>query len=305
MTVTQARGAANKAKKHQPILQAAHTLMPTSQTNKPPRFDDRFLHLHVGPQRCSFSAHEDVLCKQSTFFKNRLQQVCKDTEGECVLCNEDMHALTARLTYCKTCGNNLHRKSLREWRNTNNTCPTCRAEWVTSPIFRSVVIIDVDPDGFETYLQWLYQRTIPTYAMDNGNDELRCFKLIDAHVVGEFLEDKEFVQVVRQEIINCSLQMDEMAHHKILLHVYGKTIGSCALRRFIIDLYVLRGSYELLDKLETTSTIFRDIMRSMMEKAKTQDVKAVWDCMISAGHIEQDEMSPSEGGETGNQDLRD
>jgi hypothetical protein len=100
------------------------------------------------------------------------------------------------------------------------------------------------------------------------------------------------VQVVRQEIINCSLQMTGMAHHKILLHVYGKTIGSCALRRFIVDLHVLRGSYELLDRLETTSTIFRDIMRSMMEKAKTQDAKVVWDCMISAGHIEQDEMSP-------------
>jgi hypothetical protein len=44
---------------------------------------------------------------------------------------------------------------------------------------------ELDPDGFDVYVQWLYTRSIPNYEKDI--QQARCIRLIKAHIVGESL----------------------------------------------------------------------------------------------------------------------
>ncbi|KAB2102583.1 hypothetical protein AG0111_0g9091 [Alternaria gaisen] len=286
MTVGQARGTASKAKKHSPILQAIHPLLSSSNTNEF-RFGGRLLRLHVGPKRRQFSVHEDMLCKQSTFFKNQFQTVRKDVEGGCIICHEYLDALVQTLTYCKTCGNNLHQDCMKQWSENNNTCPTFRSKWILSDFFDTTSLDDMDADGFDVYVQWLYGCTIPVYEAAKGDHELRCFRLILAHEVGETLGDIEFLQVVRQEIIECSLRMTDKSRHQLMLVAYQKTTRSCALRRLFVDLFALQTNYDALKMAETPGCIFRNFVQCLMDRMKAQGEQDVWSFMSAAGHIEQ------------------
>jgi hypothetical protein len=88
-----------------------------------PSFGGKLLRLHIGPRNRYFSAHEDLLCARSTYFKNRFQKIRKVVEGDCAICHEALNALTETITYCKTCGNNLHQDCMKQWVDKTNNCP--------------------------------------------------------------------------------------------------------------------------------------------------------------------------------------
>jgi hypothetical protein len=290
MTVTQARGIANKAKKHPPILHVARRLTLAAQANVS-RFGRRLIRLQVGPQRRSFSAHEDMLCMRSKVFRDRFQTARKDVEGECVLCHEDLDAMGEDLTYCKTCGNNLHQDCMDQWSHTNNTCPTCRAVWVKSPFINTFNLEDTDADGFDVYVQWLYRCAIPTYAADKEDVRFRCRRLVKAHVVGDNLGDEEFVKVVRCEIIKCSLGGTFSLSVTALKWAYSMTDGSCILRRFMTDLYALHGNrgnwLGNSQAAKLSHAIFVDLLKSPVNKTKLQTDEEAWTIMAKGGYIEE------------------
>jgi len=286
MTVSQARGTASKAKKHSPILQATHNLPLSSYTNQF-RFGGKLLCLYVGPKRRLFSAHQDMLCKQSTFFKNQYQTVRKDIEGECVICHEGLDALVQSLAYCKTCGNNLHLGCMKQWFENNKTCPTCHLKWIPSNFLDTASLDDIDADGFDVYVQWLYGCTIPVYKADKGDDVLRCFRLVLAHNVGETLGDIKFLQVVRQDIVECSLKMTDKARHQLMLVAYQKTTRPCALRRLVVDLFALQSKSDALKPVETPGIVLRDLMKCLMDRVEAQSEQDVWSLTSAAGHIER------------------
>ncbi|CAN9163875.1 unnamed protein product [Alternaria alternata] len=302
MTIGQARGTASKTKKHSPILQANHPLSLSSNANES-RFGGRLLRPHVGPKRRQFSAHEDMLCKQSTFFKNQFQTVRKDIEGECVVCHEDLHALIQILTYCKTCGNNLHQDCMKQWFENNNTCPTCRSEWIMSDFLDTASLDDIDADGFDVYVQWLYGRIIPIYKADKGVGELRCSRLIGAHIVGDFLKDTAFLSTVRKEILKCSFDMTIKSRENLLIAAYRRTERPCELRRFLVELYTLQNETTSFSRKAAPSEVYVDILACLLEKARAQEDKHVWSSMSASGYIGQNRLGTEDFEEAEDGDM--
>jgi hypothetical protein len=259
------------------------------------RFGGRFLRLHVGQRKRLFSAHEDLLCARSAYFKNRFQKTRREIEGECVICHEELDAFKQTVTYCKACGNNLHQDCMKQWVEKNNTCPTCRGNWVKTKILEDMTLDELDPDGFDVYVQWLYTRTIPIYEKDIRDG--RTIRLIKAHIVGEALHDTGFQQAVRNEIIDDSLEKEESSMQlDALLFAYKKTDGPCALRRFLIDLYTLLGDDDWF--LTAPRVVLVDLAKSLLDKVKLQDGEDVWSFMAAAGHIEPEKAGPEVLGES-------
>lgn len=251
-----------------------------------------------------------MLCERSTFFKNKIQKARKDIEGDCVICHEKLDAVAANLTYCKICGNNLHEPCIEKWYKTKSSCPTCRAEWVAPSSSECMVLEDLSADGFDMYAQCVYGSSLPTYSEDQGDDELRCIRLIDAHIVGDFVQDSDFVQVVRQDIISCYLNASDVSRQNLIDRVYHDTPGFSGLRRMFIDLHIathkniFHNTFKIKRDLPR-NIIQEDILLSILDKTKARNNKQVWDIMRTAGHIEQDDENVDEGDDTGDESLED
>ena len=252
----------------------------------------------MGSSRRKFSVHADLLCKHSVYFKNLIQKVRKDIEGECVICHETLDAAGADLIYCKTCGNNLHEHCLGKWYKTKPTCPTCRTKWVAPLEFLCMNLEDLSADGFDMYIQWLYGSSLPTYDADEGDDELRCIRLINAHIVGDVVEDSEFAKAVRQKIVKCSLNMTDASRHKLLLPVYENTNGPCILRKCFIDLCMLQNIHTATEWEETPKEIRKDFRLRLRERTMARNDEEVLSFMSYEGYIEQDEADDDEVDDT-------
>ncbi|KAI4644744.1 uncharacterized protein J4E78_009563 [Alternaria triticimaculans] len=308
MAVIHARGATKKAKKHQPILQVtfrAIVLIPQANISS---FGGRLLRLRVGPQRRTVSVHEDMLCKRSKVFKDRFQPERKDVEGECVICQEGLDPMVKTLTYCKSCGNNLHEDCMEEWSGTNSTCPMCRAEWVMPPFLNSVDLEDTNANDFDMYVQWLYGHTFPKYATedrddgDDGDEVDHFVRLYGAYFVAADYQDDEFLQAVREEIIHCSLRMTVDSRYAEFAQVLRNSVGPGYAIRFVVDLFTLRyiQKHQLDDTDDdddddddenpmTNIKISKRLLRCLLETAKPQSEENdeyVWSVMRACGHIE-------------------
>jgi hypothetical protein len=147
---------------------------------------------------------------------------------------------------------------------------------------------ELDPDGIDVYVQWLYTRSIPSYEKDI--QQARCIRLIKAHIVGESLQDTGFQQAIHNEIIEDSLEKESGMSLEALVLAYKRTDGPCALRRFLIDLYTLQGNDDWF--LNAPRVVLVDLAKSLLEKVKLQDGEDVWSFMAAAGHIEQEEAGP-------------
>ena len=254
--------------------------------------------------------HADLLCKHSVYFKNHIQKARKDIEGECVICHETLDAVGADLTFCERCGDNLHQDCLGKWYQTKPTCPTCRTKWVDPSPLDCMVLEDLSADGFDMWAQWLYGSSLPTYSADQGEDEVRCIRLIDAHIVGDFVKDSDFVQVVRRAIISCYLNVSDVSRQNLIERVYQNTPGFSGLRRMFIDLHIathkniFHNTFKIKRDLPR-NIIQEDILLSILDKTKARNNKQVWDIMRTAGHIEQDDENVDEGDDTGDESLED
>lgn len=60
----------------------------------------------------------------------------------------------------------------------------------------------LDPEGFEVYMQWLYSYNIPEYT---GTADDHCLCMLRAHLVGSTLEDEDFLLVVRNKIVEIAV----------------------------------------------------------------------------------------------------
>jgi len=248
--------------------------------------------------------HVDMLCERSTFFKNQLQESRQDIEGECVICHEDLDPVALSLTYCKTCGNNVHENCRDKWNKIDNTCPTCRAKWVEPPSFQSMDLAQVKVNGFDMYVQWFYGSSLPAYNADGEGGELCCIRLINAHIVGDLLEDSQFVQAVRKEVIKCSLNISDASRYTLLAHVYKSTNGRCALRKLFIDLHILRNRHIMAQMREAPEDITHDLIRRLLERSRALRDEDVWSFMSDEGHIEQEEADIDEVDDsTGNESV--
>ncbi|KAH6637446.1 hypothetical protein C7974DRAFT_470369 [Boeremia exigua] len=273
MPTLNGRGVSRVAKKHKPIV-----------------FGSSFVRLLVGPHNRRFSVHENVLCSRSTYFKNRFQKVRKDAVGECAVCMDDLE--TAETVFCRTCGQNFHSKCMKQWLGTKSSnCPTCRMAWEKRTSKTLTHTLDqLDPDGFEIYVQWLYSHEIPPTL---GAADDRFERLLRAHLVGSALEDHDFLLALRSDIVGIAVESG--LSYNAVDFAYKNTHEPCALRRFLIDLYALTGSIDSLKNGNVSNLFLIDMAQSFMAKSKLlADGATVWTMMAAEGHIEienEDERS--------------
>ncbi|KAF2122127.1 hypothetical protein BDV96DRAFT_137377 [Lophiotrema nucula] len=196
-----------------------------------------FTQLHVGAKETVFSAHADLLCSRSNFFKERLQPSRKTVEGDCAICLVKMDPIKDDITYCTSCGQNFHGKCMTQWLGNNNTtCTTCRAVWVGKPSHSQLKCADLDADSFELYIQWLYNDQLS--ICQDEHDANWIFQLLQAHIAGDTLGDIEFQKAILAELIEHHMTRRSYPGETYVQHVYENTSGPCTLRRFLVDMYV-------------------------------------------------------------------
>ncbi|KAF9701047.1 hypothetical protein EKO04_000471 [Ascochyta lentis] len=278
MTVTRSRGAVHKVKKHKPIL-----------------FGGTFVHLLIGPHNRKFSAHEDVLCSRSAYFKKRFQEVRKDIDGECAVCIDNLESVAAETVFCRTCGQNFHNKCMDQWLQTMNTCPTCRTVWKKWPNMRSSTLDQLDPEGFEVYVQWLYSHQIPSYGSDKDANA-RCIRMLKAHLLGNTIKDNDFLLAVRNEIVETAVEAG--LEYSAIDFAYKNTLKPCSLRQFLVDLYALTGDAQSLKEGNVSHLFLIDMVQSFIGKSRNLSEGAdVWSMLVAEGHIEGNSPVPKEGAE--------
>ncbi|KAF2827381.1 hypothetical protein CC86DRAFT_393528 [Ophiobolus disseminans] len=188
MTITKTRGAMKK-------------LGPISLGSKVVRFQ-----VHNVDRR--FTVHEDLICRTSAYFKNQLQKNRKPLHQdpsmeECCVCQDELDPIIADITYCITCGQNVHNSCIEKWKRTSNqpsgdrqpaTCPMCRAHWKLEPLLLKNLIIDavLDAEAIQIYLDWLYSSNVRiSDNIDRASDDFNV-KLLKCWAVAEAVEDVSF-----------------------------------------------------------------------------------------------------------------
>ncbi|KAH6873359.1 hypothetical protein BKA58DRAFT_468997 [Alternaria rosae] len=143
--------------------------------------------------------------------------------------------------------------------------------------------------GFDVYRQWLYGANFATSDADKGDDELRCIRLIDAHVVGYFIQDSSFIQDVREESVKCGLKISNASRYNLLVRVYENTNGPCALRKCFIDLCLLVNRHTSSEYEEVPKDIRKDLRLRLRERTMACGKEEVFIFTSTAGYFEQDE----------------
>ncbi|UPX19578.1 uncharacterized protein EKO05_0009837 [Ascochyta rabiei] len=277
MTATRNRGVVRKIAKHKPIM-----------------FGGTFVHMHIGPRNRKFSAHEEVLCSRSAYFKERFQKVRKDICGKCAVCLDKLEPVAIETVFCRTCGQNFHAKCMDQWLKNGNTCPTCRTVWKKWPNMHSSTFDQLDPEGFEVYVQWLYSQQIPSYDADIDANA-RCIRMLKAHLLGNTVRDQDFLLAVRNEIIETAVEAG--LGYNAIDYAYKTTRKPCSLRRFLVDLYALTGDAQSLKEGNVSHLFLIDLAQSFMEKSKNfAEGKDVWSMLVAEGHIKGDLRVPEDGG---------
>ncbi|KAI8939762.1 hypothetical protein NX059_003505 [Plenodomus lindquistii] len=233
----------------------------------------RILRVEVGPERQGFSVHEDLLCSRSPYLKQAFQHVRKSLEGDCAICCEDLDSDTSYVTWCKTCGNNIHQDCLQQWVKTSNKCPFCRTTWKKSPFFHQSELHELDADGFEVYANWLYTARIPSYRLSKGENTTDCTRLIKAHLLGEKLQDKGFQLAVRKHIVQESLDNVQGISLASITYGYSAMKGPSTFKQFLVDLYAATGDITWLDhqKPPVLRNLYNDLMNSLLDIAEQED----------------------------------
>lgn len=192
---------------------------------------------------------------------------------------------TAETVYCRTCGLNFHSKCMDQRLKTESkNCPTCCMAWKKPTLEAPTYGLDqLDPDGFEVYLQWLYSHKVPDFAVGSTVD--RCMRMLKAHLVGSALKDEEFMLAVRNSIV--VIAVEGGLDYNVVGFAYKNTHEPCALRRFLIDLYTLTGSMDSLRDGNVSHLFLIDMAQSFMEKRKQPaEGETVWTRLAAEGHIE-------------------
>lgn len=144
-------------------------------------------------------------------------------------------------------------------------CPKCRALWARLRTYHDQYTFDqLDPEGFDVYIQWLYSYGISDYATDTADD--RCVRMLKAHLVGNIIDDNDFLVAVRDELVKIAAKSG--LSYSVIAFAYNNTHEPCALRRFLVDLYALTGSMDQLKEGNISHLFLVDMAQSFMAKSK-------------------------------------
>lgn len=209
----------------------------------------------------------------------------KAISGDCAICLQELEMTVTE--YCKTCGQNFHVSCIQDWvKAINSTCPSCRTVWRKVGDLKSSTLEQLDPDGFEVYVQWLYSNGIPEY---NGDADDRVLRLLTAHIVGETLGDNAFLYAVRNEIVEVAIEARDQTglSYAVIDFTYKHTHGPGTLRSMMCDLYALTGTQGTLKDVGNVSRLFLiDMAESFMKKSGPVGNPDIRGMLAGEGYIE-------------------
>lgn len=137
--------------------------------------------------------------------------------------------------------------------------------WARLRIYHDQYAFDqLDPEGFDVYIQWLYSYGILDYATDTADD--RCVRMLKAHLVGNIIDDNDFLVAVRDELVKIAAKSG--LSYNVIAFAYNNTHEPCALRRFLVDLYALTESMDQLKEGNISHLFLVDMAQSFMVKSK-------------------------------------
>ena len=227
------------------------------------RFRSTFIQLLIGPHNRKFRAEEDVLSSRSTYFKEQFKKLHQGTDGECAVCLDGVDAI--RADSCHACSLLFHRHCIALHLRSSRWCPKCYATWTRPRVHSDQYTFDqLDPEGFDVYMQWLYSYGISEYAADTADE--RCVRMLKAHLVGDILGDDDFLFAVRKEMVQIAAKSG--LDYNVVAFAYNNTHEPCALRRFLVDLYALTGSMDQLKEGNVSHLFLVDMAQSFMAKSK-------------------------------------
>ncbi|KAJ4291005.1 hypothetical protein N0V90_010201 [Kalmusia sp. IMI 367209] len=184
-------------------------------------FGRNIARLHIGNDCRVFAVHEDLLCTNSSLFREKIQPGRKDIEGECSICHEEMVIEGHELSYCATCGCNYHQECIAKWlvkwhvnAGTLRRCPLCRSVWKLAANDRVFHYPELDPSAFE----------------------MACFA---SHV-----SDQKFGDAVLEAMLEICKELDWYPGPVDISLVYGEVVtptniaGIVRLKKFLVQVYV-------------------------------------------------------------------
>jgi hypothetical protein len=154
-----------------------------------------------------FTVHEDLICRTSSLFKAQLQKNRKTIHEEnnledCCVCQEDLDAKTKDITYCGTCGQNLHERCIEQWKQSSDkdkspSCPMCRADWKNEPLLKNVSIDEqLDAEAVQMYLDWLYSGNLHIPSIISRRTDAFNLMLLKCWAVASAVDDESFERTV-------------------------------------------------------------------------------------------------------------
>lgn len=153
---------------------------------------------------------------------------------------------------------------------------------------KSSTLKNLDPDGFEVYVQWLYSSQIPDHASETVDESV--LRLLKAHIVGNTIADSGFLRAVRIKIAEIAIAARKQTgmSYAAIEFVYQNTHEPCAIRKFMVDLYIVTGAQEVLKDHGNVSRLFLiDMAESYMQRSQPRRGDAdIWGMLADEGHIE-------------------
>ncbi|KAF7681379.1 hypothetical protein GT037_000355 [Alternaria burnsii] len=151
-----------------------------------------------------FTVHEDLICRTSRFFEDRLQKHRKpiSNSDECCVCAENLDATLKDISFCAKCGQNIHEVCIQAWKRSFTasvdedslpTCPMCRASWKNDPPLDHLDLKPgLDPEAVQTYLDWLYTSAPHIPSQISSSKNASSLVMLKLWTVANAIEDPSF-----------------------------------------------------------------------------------------------------------------
>lgn len=128
-----------------------------------------------------------------------------------------------------------------------------RGNWNESKS-RSVRLKSEDPEVFQVYLHWVYQKSLPVRIDSPGLDgNAEYLQFAKCYVLGDLLQDGNFKDAALDAILEkaSAKASDGRTWYPVgpvVRHIYDNTVDSSKARRLLVDLYTQYGHGEWLRK---------------------------------------------------------
>ncbi|KAJ4290992.1 hypothetical protein N0V90_010188 [Kalmusia sp. IMI 367209] len=205
----------------------------------------RWVDIHFGPTRLPIEVHEDLLCAHSPHFRNLLQSSRKPLDAHCCVCKTSLDASEDNITYCKSCGQNMHNDCIDRWLEKNTRCPLCRAIWSREDKHETVRVEGLDRDGFGIWVKCLYGSELPKLrneSMDADTFDAHIIRLMKASMAANMIQDVDFQDAVMVQMATDIESYNTLPGLLVARYLFSdkdRDAEFTTLRAFIIDVYAL------------------------------------------------------------------